>query len=93
MGVRWTFSSVADSGFYELCAGDVAVDAAGNMVFTDPTHGLRVFFVSGAGTAGAAMQAAITLNNPTITELRNLGFIYIAVGLYGGDVCQLPHLA
>jgi hypothetical protein len=48
-GCPVNFSSIAASSGY---TSGVAVDAAGNMVFTDPTHGLRVFYVSGAGQAG-----------------------------------------
>ena len=62
----------------------VAVDAAGNMIFTDPTHGLRVFYVSGAGTAGAKMTAAIIANNPSVTPQP--GFIYM---LWGGGATAL----
>jgi polygalacturonase/pectin methylesterase-like acyl-CoA thioesterase len=74
-GCPFEFSSVdAASGY----TNGVAVDAAGNMLFADPTHGLRVFFVSGAGTAGAAMMAAIMAYNSSVTPQS--GFIYMLAG-------------
>jgi hypothetical protein len=100
-GCPFQFSSV-----YENTTGTsayqigLAVDAAGNMVFTDPTHGLRVFYVSdgtnfAAGTAGyiagQAMKNAIKVNNSTITP--TLGYIYMLAG--GGTTNTLsatPHL-
>jgi len=54
----------------------VAVDGAGNFIF--PDHGTRVFFVSGAGTAGAAMVNAIEVNNPGVTPQP--GFVYRLAG-------------
>ena len=56
-GCPLNFSSVdAASG---LTSG-VAMDAAGDMLFTDPTHGLRVLYVGGTRRGGALkMQAAI----------------------------------
>lgn len=74
-GCPLEFSSVKASSGY---TSGVAVDAAGNMVFTDPTHGLRVFYVSSAGNAGAAMRAAIIANNPSVTPQP--GFIYMLAG-------------
>jgi hypothetical protein len=60
-------------------AQGVGVDAAGNMVFTDAGNGLlRVLFVNGAGTAGAAMANAIALNNGGITAQP--GFVYSLAG-------------
>jgi polygalacturonase/pectin methylesterase-like acyl-CoA thioesterase len=74
-GCPFSLSSVyASSG----ATNGVAVDAAGNMLFTDPTHGLRVFFVSGAGSAGAAMVAAIKTYNSSATPQP--GFIYMLAG-------------
>jgi polygalacturonase/pectin methylesterase-like acyl-CoA thioesterase len=74
-GCPFALSSVyASSG----ATNGVAVDAAGNMLFTDPTHGLRVFFVSGAGTAGAAMANAIKVDNTGVTPQP--GFIYMLAG-------------
>jgi hypothetical protein len=56
----------------------VAVDAAGNMVFTDSTNGLRVFFANASGTAGTLMSAAIQKaegmgSAPTIGHVYRLG--------------------
>jgi len=94
-GCPFQFSSV-----YENTTGTsayqigVAVDAAGNMLFTDPTHGLRVFFVSDganfdSGTAGyiagQAMKNAIAANNATITPTA--GYIYMLAG--GGSTNKL----
>lgn len=80
-GCPFNSSSVlASSGF----TSGVAADAAGNLLFSDPTHGLRVVFVSGAGTAGARMQAAITANNPGVTPQP--GFVYL---LWGGGSTAL----
>ena len=75
-GCPLDFSSVSDASTSYVQG--TAVDAVGNMVFTDPSHGLRVFFVSGAGTAGVAMQAAITVNNPGVTP--QAGFVYMLAG-------------
>jgi streptogramin lyase len=74
-GCPLEFSSVKASSGYTSGA---AVDSAGNMVFTDPTHGLRVFYVSGAGAAGAAMTTAIEVNDPGVTP--QAGFIYMLAG-------------
>ncbi len=75
-GCPLDFSSVstASSSYVQ----GVAVDAAGNMIFTDPKHGLRVLFVNGAGTAGTAMAAAIAANNPGVTPQP--GFVYMLAG-------------
>jgi sugar lactone lactonase YvrE len=80
-GCPLTWSSVAASSGY---TSGVAVDAAGNMVFTDPSHGLRVFYVSGAGSAGTLMTNAIIANNPGVTP--QAGFIYL---LWGGGATAL----
>jgi polygalacturonase/sugar lactone lactonase YvrE len=60
----------------------VGVDAAGNMVFTDAGHGLlRVLFLSGAGTAGAAMTNAIEANNSGMNpSTPQPGFVYALAG-------------
>jgi len=88
-GCPLDFSSVSDASTSYVQG--VAVDAAGNMIFTDPSHGLRVFFVSGSGTAGAAMQAAIVANNPGITP--QAGFVYmLAGGGATGAVSSTPAL-
>jgi len=74
-GCPFEFSSIASSsGFTDT----VAIDAAGNAVFTDPTHGLRVFYVSGSGTAGAKMKAAIMANDGGVAPQP--GFIYMLAG-------------
>jgi len=74
-GCPFEFSSVVASSGY---TNGVAADAAGNMLFTDPTRGLRVFFVSSAGTAGAAMVSAIKVYNASVTPQP--GFIYLLAG-------------
>jgi sugar lactone lactonase YvrE len=80
-GCPLNFSSVdAASG---LTSG-VAMDAAGNMLFTDPTHGLRVLFVGGTSAAALKMRAAIITNNPGVTP--QVGFIYL---LWGGGATTL----
>jgi sugar lactone lactonase YvrE len=77
-GCPLDFSSVS-TGSSSYVQG-VATDAAGNLVFTDPGHDeLRVFFVSGAGKAGAAMAAAITANNSSVTAPQP-GFVYTLAG-------------
>jgi sugar lactone lactonase YvrE len=80
-GCPLNFSSVdAASG---LTSG-VAMDAAGDMLFTDPTHGLRVFYVGGTSAAALKMKAAIIANNPGVTP--QVGFIYL---LWGGGTTTL----
>ena len=86
-GCPMEFSSMASSSGY---TNGVAVDAAGNLVFTDPSHGLRVFFVSSAGTAGAKMAAAITVNNPGVTPQP--GFVYMLAGGGGTALSATPTL-
>jgi len=101
-GCPYSISSVdASSGF----TNGVAVDAAGNMLFTDPGNGsattsiyggLRVLFVQGWSTAGAAASAnatgsvaaagiamynAIATNNAGVTPQP--GFIYSLAGSSG----------
>jgi sugar lactone lactonase YvrE len=51
---------------------------------------MRVFFVSGAGTAGAAMANAIKANNPGVTPQP--GFIYRLVGGGSTSVSTTPIL-
>ncbi len=84
-GCPFEFSSVKASSGY---TSGVAVDAAGNMVFTDPTHGLRVFFVSSAGSAGAAMASVIATNNNGVTP--QTGFIYMLAGAGTGSLSATP---
>ena len=84
-GCPFEFSSVKASSGY---TSGVAVDAAGNMLFTDPTHGLRVFFVSNAGSAGAAMAAVIAANNNGVTPQP--GFIYMLAGGGTGSLSATP---
>ncbi|MGA3131810.1 MAG: hypothetical protein ABSD59_13475, partial [Terracidiphilus sp.] len=64
----------------------VAVDGAGNFIF--PDHGVRVLFVSDAGTAGAAMVKAIEVNNPGVTPQP--GFIYRLAGGGGTSTSTTP---
>ena len=73
-------------------AQGTAVDAAGNMLFTDAGHGLlRVLFISGSGTAGAAMSNAIEVNNPGVTPQP--GFVYALAGAgTTGGVSATPAL-
>ncbi|MGH9605388.1 MAG: Ig-like domain repeat protein [Terracidiphilus sp.] len=73
-------------------AQGVGADAAGNMIFTDAGHGLlRVLFVNGSGTAGAAMTNAIEVNNPGTTP--QIGFVYsLAGGGSTGGVSTTPAL-
>ncbi len=80
-GCPLNFSSVSASSGY---TSGVAVDAAGDMLFTDPAHGLRVFYVGGTSAAALKMQAAIIANNPGVTPQP--GFIYM---LWGGGATAL----
>jgi sugar lactone lactonase YvrE len=84
-GCPFELSSVKASSGY---TSGVAVDAVGNMLFTDPTHGLRVFFVSNAGVAGAAMAAVIRNNNGGVTPQP--GFIYTLAGAGTGSLSATP---
>lgn len=86
-GCPMEFASVATSSGY---VNGVAVDAAGNMIFTDPTHGLRVFYVNSSGTAGAAMKAAIIANNPGVTP--QAGFVYMLAGGGATAISTTPTL-
>lgn len=76
----------------------VGVDAAGNMIFTDAEHGLlRVLFVNGAGSAGAAMVHAIEVNNASTVNISNPpqpGFVYSLAGAAssGSGVSSTPAL-
>ncbi|HTW62702.1 MAG TPA: hypothetical protein VMD55_12920, partial [Terracidiphilus sp.] len=89
-GCPLDFSSVS-TGSSSYVQG-VATDSAGNLVFTDPGNGrLRVFFVSSAGTAGAAMAAAITANNPTVTTPQP-GFVYSLAGGGSTSISGTPTL-
>jgi len=60
----------------------VAVDASGNMIFTDAGNGLlRVLFVSGSGSAGTAMVKAIQANNVGMSPATpQVGFLYPLAG-------------
>jgi sugar lactone lactonase YvrE len=86
-GCPFEFSSVASSSGYTT---GVAVDAAGNLIFTDPTHGLRVFFVSGSGAAGTKMASAISANNAGVTP--QAGFIYMLAGGGSTGISATPTL-
>ncbi|MGO9317431.1 MAG: pectinesterase family protein, partial [Terracidiphilus sp.] len=87
------FNSAEVGGLLAYQAG-IGVDAAGNMVFTDNTRGLRVFYVSdgtnfAAGTpgyiAGQKMKAAIIANIKGYTGWTSVtapptGFNYMLAG-------------
>ena len=87
------FTSAETGGLLAFQAG-IGVDAAGNMVFTDQTRGLRVFYVSdgtnfAAGTpgyiAGQKMKAAIIANIKGYTGWTTVtapptGFNYMLAG-------------
>jgi pectin methylesterase-like acyl-CoA thioesterase len=68
-------SDISSSGY----TSGLAVDAAGNLIIADPTNGVRVLFISGSGTAGAAMVNAIEVNNTSITAPQP-GFLYTLIG-------------
>ena len=73
----------------------VAVDAAGNLIFTDAGNGrLRVLFVNGSGAAGAAMTNAIEVNNAGMSpSTPQLGFEYsLAGGGTTGGISTTPAL-
>jgi sugar lactone lactonase YvrE len=72
-GCPFEYSTTTSSSGYTTGLG---VDAAGNFFF--PDRGLRVFFVSGAGTAGQALVAAIEANNSGVTPQP--GFVYALAG-------------
>lgn len=86
-GCPFSFSSVEASSGY---TSGVAVDAAGDLVFADPTHGLRVFYVGGTGAAATKMNAAIVANNPGVTP--QAGFIYMLWGAGSGNLSSTPTL-
>ena len=90
-GCLFTSSSVAAS---TSDAQGVAVDAAGNLIFTDAGHGvLRVLFVSGSGTAGAAMTNAITVNNSGMSpSTPQPGFVYALAGEGSTGISATPTL-
>ena len=76
-------------------AQGVAVDAAGNMIFTDAGHGLlRVLFVSSSGAAGTAMVNAIEVNNAGMSPATpQPGFVYSLAGSGStGGVSATPAL-
>jgi sugar lactone lactonase YvrE len=84
-------------------ASNVAVDAAGNMIFEDPGRGLRVLFVSGVtsftpGTpaykADLAMKNAIYVNNKTYTGFTAAvpGYIYMLAGGGATTITATPTL-
>jgi hypothetical protein len=79
-GCPFQYSSLYASSGYE---GGIVTDAAGNIIFPDATEGLRVLFVSSAGTAGAAMANAIQVNNPTVTPTP--GYVYMLAGNVHGS--------
>jgi hypothetical protein len=75
-------------------AQGVAVDAAGNVIFTDAGHGLlRVLFVSGAGPAGASMVNVIEGNNVGMTPATpQPGFVYALAGSGSTGISGTPTL-
>ncbi len=79
-GCLFTSASVSTSN--TSYAQGVAVDAAGNMIFTDAGSGLlRVLFISGSGAAGAAMANAIEVNNSGMSPATpQPGFVYSLAG-------------
>jgi sugar lactone lactonase YvrE len=89
-GCPLDFSSIS-TGSTSYVQG-IAPDAAGNVLFNDPGNGrLRVFFASGAGTAGAAMAAAILVNNPTLAAPQP-GFVYSLAGGGSTSISATPTL-
>jgi sugar lactone lactonase YvrE len=88
-GCPFDFSSLSSSSSSNVQG--VAMDAAGNLIFTDPGRGLRVLYVSASGTAGAAMRNAIIANNAGVTP--QTGFVYmLAGGGTTGGVSTTPNL-
>ena len=90
-GCLFTSSSVASS---TSDAQGVAVDAVGNLIFTDAGHGvLRVLFVSSSGAAGAAMMNAIAVNNSgTSPATPQPGFTYALAGEGTTGISATPTL-
>ena len=96
------FTSSAEPGSTSYAAG-VVVDAAGNMLYTDPARGLRVLFVSdgtnfASGTAGyiagQAMKNAIYVNNKNFTGFAAAvpGYIYMLAGGGSTAISATPTL-
>jgi sugar lactone lactonase YvrE len=96
------FTSSEDPGSTSYASG-VVVDAAGNMLYTDPGRGLRVLFVSDgtnfpAGTAGyiagQAMKNAIYVNNRNFSGFTSAvpGYIYLLAGGGGTGISATPTL-
>jgi hypothetical protein len=84
------FTSSVEPGSTSYASG-VVVDAAGNMLYTDPGRGLRVLFVSdgtnfSTGTAGyiagQAMKNAIYVNNSSFSGFTSAvpGYVYMLAG-------------
>jgi pectin methylesterase-like acyl-CoA thioesterase len=97
-GCPFQFSSLnlSSSGADQIA---LVTDAAGNLIFVDAGHGLRVFYVSdgtnfASGTAGyiagQAMKNAIHVNNSTITP--TFGYIYMLAGGGATALSATPHL-
>ena len=81
-GCPFNIASVAQNTSYTI---GVATDAGGDMLFTDPGNGLRVFYVGGTSAAAAKMAAAITATNPTVTTPQP-GFLYMLAGNPNGTI-------
>lgn len=100
-GCPFEFSSVKASSGY---TSGVAVDAAGNMLFTDPTNGLRVLFVQGWATASAANSAGVAapvaaagvaMYNAILANAGvapQSGFVYMLAGGGGSSLSATPAL-
>jgi sugar lactone lactonase YvrE len=90
-GCLFTSSSVNSS---TSAAQGVAVDAAGNLFFTDAGNGLlRVLFVSGSGTAGATLVNAIEVNNSGLSpSTPQPGFVYALAGSGSTGISTTPTL-
>ncbi|WP_420239420.1 pectinesterase family protein [Telmatobacter bradus] len=85
-GCPFALTSVAQNTSYVT---GVAADAAGNLIFADPSHGLRVFYVSDgtnftSGTAGYIagqyMKAAILANGNSYVTTPHVGYNYMLAG-------------
>lgn len=96
------FTASAEPGSTSYASG-VVVDAAGNMLYADPTRGLRVLFVSDGtnfseGTAGyiagQAMKNAIYVNNESFSGFYSAvpGYIYMLAGGGTTSISATPTL-
>jgi len=91
-----SFAAAASSG----SVGALAVDAAGDMIYSDQNGMMvNVFYVGGTQTgigaaAQAKMQAAILANNPSLSSVSNIqaGYIYPLIGGGTGSITTTPVL-